>query len=89
MTIRGWDGWSTPSIGLVKPPCQVVIVRPVESDDPDHSSGRVCSWTAIKPSFQTPAVAVCPVSSLSSRSRSYLEFYDLISRVNRGRAMSR
>lgn len=58
MTIRGWDGRSAPSIGLVKPPCQVVIVRPAESDDPDHSSGRVCSWTAIKPSFQTLAAVV-------------------------------
>lgn len=58
MTIRGWDGRGAPSIGLVKPPCQVVIVRPAESDDPNHSSGRVCSWTAIKPSFQTPAAAL-------------------------------
>lgn len=39
------------SIGLVKPPCQVVIVRP--ADGPDHSTGRVCFWTAIKPPFQT------------------------------------
>lgn len=74
MTIRGWDGRSAPSIGLVKPPCQVVIVRPAESDDPDHSSGRVCSWTAIKPSFQTPAAAV--PRALSSRSRSRILRFD-------------